>query len=120
LLACALPEHGGDIARVIVRTAAMSGVIRGHRHETSRLLHRARAVRRGVFTRRHQGCAQDRSDARAEASVNAQNIKIVTQDGVVTLRGPVASQEEKDRIGKAAEGLAGVVRVDNQLEVETK
>ena len=28
-------------------------------------------------------------------SVNAQNVKIITQDGKVTLRGPVKSEEEK-------------------------
>lgn len=50
-------------------------------------------------------------------SVNAQNVKIVTADGVVTLRGPVASDAEKQTIGKLATQTAGVKRVDNQLEV---
>lgn len=51
-------------------------------------------------------------------SVNAQNVKIITQDGVVTLRGPVKSQEEKDRIEEIARNVAGVKTVDSQLEVE--
>src|ERR1051325_8304845 len=33
-------------------------------------------------------------------SVNAQNVKIITQDGKVTLRGPVKSEDEKTQIGK--------------------
>lgn len=52
-------------------------------------------------------------------SVNAQNVKIVTeQSGVVTLRGPVDTQAEKDAIEAKAKAVAGVTRVDNQLEVK--
>ena len=52
-------------------------------------------------------------------STNAQNVKIMTQDGHVTLRGPVKSEEEKARIGQMAEEVAGAGKVDNQIEVET-
>ena len=52
-------------------------------------------------------------------SVDAKNVKIITQNGVVTLRGPVESAEEKARIGALAAEAAGVKRVDNQVEVET-
>lgn len=52
-------------------------------------------------------------------SVNAQNVKIITQNGVVTLRGPVKTQEEKDRIEEIARNVAGVKSVDSQLEVES-
>ena len=52
-------------------------------------------------------------------STNAQNIKIITQDGRVTLRGPVKSEEEKTRIAQFAEEVAGSGNVDNQIEVET-
>lgn len=51
-------------------------------------------------------------------STNARNCKIITQDGVVTLRGVVDSQAEKDAIETKAKAVAGVVRVDNQLEVK--
>lgn len=50
-------------------------------------------------------------------STNGQNVKIVTADGVVTLRGPVASAAEKQTIGQLATNATGVKRVDNQLEV---
>lgn len=53
-------------------------------------------------------------------SINAQNCKIITEAGVTTLRGPVESQAEKDSIESKAKAVAGVVRVDNQLEVKTK
>jgi len=51
-------------------------------------------------------------------SINAQNVKIITQDGKVTLRGPVKSQEEKSQIEKMAHDVAGSANVDNQLEVQ--
>lgn len=50
-------------------------------------------------------------------SVNGQNCKVITKDGVVTLRGPVASQDEKDAIAAAAQNVAGVRSVKNELEV---
>jgi len=49
-------------------------------------------------------------------SVDAQNAKIITRNGVVTLRGPVASEAEKMKLQKIAKKTKGVVQVDNQLE----
>lgn len=51
-------------------------------------------------------------------SVNAQNVKIITQDGRVTLRGPVKSAEEKKTIEDMAVAVAGAGNVTSQLEVE--
>jgi hyperosmotically inducible periplasmic protein len=51
-------------------------------------------------------------------SVNAHNVKVITNAGVVTLRGPVKSQTEKTTIETKAKQVAGVTRIDNQLEVE--
>ena len=53
-------------------------------------------------------------------SMNAHNVKIVTVDGVVTLRGPVKSADEKAMVASKAQAAKGVKRVDNQLEVEAK
>jgi hypothetical protein len=50
-------------------------------------------------------------------SVNAQNVKIITNNGRVVLRGPVNSAEEKRRIGEIAAQIAKSENVDNQLEV---
>jgi osmotically-inducible protein OsmY len=49
-------------------------------------------------------------------SIDAQNAKIITRNGVVTLRGPVASEAEKMKLQQIAQQTKGVVRVDNQLE----
>ena len=50
-------------------------------------------------------------------STNAKNVKIITNDGTVTLRGPVKSEKEKADIEAKAKQVAGVKNVDNQLEV---
>jgi hyperosmotically inducible periplasmic protein len=51
-------------------------------------------------------------------SMTAKNVKIITVEGVVTLRGPVKTEKEKTNIGALARKTAGVKRVDNQLEIE--
>lgn len=56
--------------------------------------------------------------ANGALSMNAKNVKIITVDGVVTLRGPVKSADEKATIASAAAKAPGVKRVDNQIEVE--
>ena len=56
-------------------------------------------------------------NAMKDVSVNARNVKIITADGRVTLRGPVNTAQEKLNIGEIAAGIAQSVNVDNQLEV---
>jgi len=51
-------------------------------------------------------------------SVNAQNVKIIARNGVVTLRGPVESKKESKKIKKIAKHTPGVLKVDNQLEIK--
>jgi hyperosmotically inducible protein len=50
-------------------------------------------------------------------STNAKNIKIMTVNGVVTLRGVVNNDREKSEIGRKARAIIGVRNVDNQLEI---
>ena len=52
-------------------------------------------------------------------STSAQNVKIITSDGKVTLRGPVKSELEKKEIETKAKQVAGVKNVENQLEIAT-
>ena len=51
-------------------------------------------------------------------SVNAKNVKIITNQGRVTLRGPVNTAEEKRLIGEIANRIARSENVDNQLDVK--
>ena len=50
-------------------------------------------------------------------STYAHNIKIISQDGKVTLRGPVRSEEEKNNIEAKAVAVAGQGNVTDQLEI---
>ena len=50
-------------------------------------------------------------------STYAHNIKIITQDGKVTLRGPVRSEDEKNNLQAKAVAVAGQENVTNQLEI---
>ena len=50
-------------------------------------------------------------------SMTAHNVKIITVNGVVTLRGPVKSERERSSIAEKAKSVAGVKKVDNKLEI---
>ena len=51
-------------------------------------------------------------------TVTAANVKIITADGIVTLRGPVQTEAEKMKIADIARKEAGKMKVENQLEVK--
>jgi osmotically-inducible protein OsmY len=52
-------------------------------------------------------------------SMKAHNVKVIANNGVVTLRGPVASEQEKAQVQKDVASVHGVDRVDNQLDIKT-
>lgn len=54
----------------------------------------------------------------SDLSFNAKNIKIITRDGVVTLRGVVNSKEEHAAVLKLVTDHAGNAKVTDQLEVK--
>ena len=51
-------------------------------------------------------------------STTAKNVKIITANEMITLRGPVNSAEEKTKIEQLAQSAAGNAKIDNQLEVK--
>lgn len=51
-------------------------------------------------------------------SMTAKNVKIITVNGVVTLRGPVKNANEKAAISKLAQSASGKAKIDNKLEVK--
>lgn len=55
--------------------------------------------------------------ATPDMSINGQNVKVITSQGHVTLRGPVTTEEERTTIEKIAKSVAGDDKVDNQLEI---
>jgi hyperosmotically inducible protein len=53
-------------------------------------------------------------------STYGHNIKVVTQNGMVTLKGPVRSEEEKKAIEAKAAEIAGGDKVTDQMDVKPK
>jgi hyperosmotically inducible periplasmic protein len=54
----------------------------------------------------------------SELSMTAKNIKIITDNGQVTLRGPVKNAQEKAKIDQLARSAAGGAKIDDQLDVK--
>jgi len=50
-------------------------------------------------------------------STYAHNVKVVTQNGAVTLKGPVRSEQEKQDVEAKAVAVAGAGHVTNQLSI---
>jgi len=50
-------------------------------------------------------------------SSDAHNVKIITQNGAVTLKGPVKSAEEKQTVESKAAEVAGADKVNSELQV---
>jgi osmotically-inducible protein OsmY len=70
---------------------------------------------RDITRQIRQSIAKDSS-----LSSYAHNLKIVTQNGQVTLKGPVRSEEEKKAIEAKASAIAGDNKVTSELDIKTK
>jgi osmotically-inducible protein OsmY len=55
-----------------------------------------------------------------ELSTYAHNVKIITRNGIVTLKGPVRSQDEKKVVESQAAQIAGADKVKSALSVAPK
>jgi hyperosmotically inducible periplasmic protein len=53
-------------------------------------------------------------------STYAHNVKVISQKGMVTLKGPVQSEDEKSAIEAKAAEIVGKDKVTSQLEVKSK
>jgi osmotically-inducible protein OsmY len=51
-------------------------------------------------------------------STNAQNVKVISRNGTVVLRGTVDTLAEKQRVEQSARQVAGAATVQNELEVK--
>ena len=52
-------------------------------------------------------------------STYAHNVKVITRDGSVTLRGPVRNIEEKAKVADLAKQVPNVQAIDNRLTVKS-
>ena len=96
-----------DNSAVNVRDRAPDAMTAGEQSSATNDVALTRNIRRAVI--------RDHS-----LSMLAHNVKIVSANGNVTLRGPVNSEAEKVAIAGKAKALAGAGNVDNQLEVKTQ
>ena len=53
-------------------------------------------------------------------STYAHNVKIITQNGQVTLKGPVRSEDEKKAVAAKATAVAGENKVTGELNIKPK
>jgi len=53
-----------------------------------------------------------------QLSMTVKNIKIITANGQVTLRGPVKTAQEKSTIDQLARSAASGAKIENQLDVK--
>ena len=53
-------------------------------------------------------------------STYAKNIKIISRQGKVTLRGPVNTAEERMKVENFAKSIAGAANIINQIEIVKK
>jgi osmotically-inducible protein OsmY len=70
---------------------------------------------RDITKQIRQALAKDNS-----LSTYAHNVKVVTQNGQVTLKGPVRSEDEKRAVEAKATAIAGNDKVTNNLDVKDK
>jgi hyperosmotically inducible protein len=94
-----------DNSAVNVRDRAPGAMTAGQQSNSKSDVELARKIRRAVV--------QDHS-----LSMLAHNVKIISTNGSVMLRGPVKTEEEKTAIANKAQAIAGAGKVDNQLEVK--
>lgn len=55
---------------------------------------------------------------KGEFSMDAKNIKVITRNGTVTLRGPVKTAAELEKIGLLVKAMPGIKSMNNQLQVK--
>ena len=73
------------------------------------------ALDRDLTQRIRRALVQDKS-----LSSYAHNVKVITQGLQVTLKGPVRSEDEKQRVEQKATEMAGAGHVTNQMSVAPK
>jgi hyperosmotically inducible periplasmic protein len=79
-----------------------------------------RADQQGLTTNDRELTRKIRKAVIADKSLStyAHNVKIISRNGVVTLKGPVRSDDEKKAVNSAAIQIAGAANVKDELTVK--
>ena len=102
--ATSLTAVEGDNTAVNVRDTSAHEVTADHQKMNKSDTRITQLIRRAVV--------KDKS-----LSTYAHNVKVITANGQVTLKGPVETTAEKDKIFSKAVRIAGARNITNQLEV---
>jgi hyperosmotically inducible periplasmic protein len=100
----AAPQAGSDNTKVNARDRQKTQKTADQQNNNRVDLEITRQIRKAIIA--------DKS-----LSTNAHNIKIITTDGVVTLKGPVRTDAEKSAVEKMAAEVAGATKVKSQISV---
>lgn len=98
---------GADNSSINKRDASVAEKTAGDQSSSDADVETTRKIRRSIT-----------SDS--SLSTYAHNVKIITINGGVTLKGPVNSGEEKDKLIRIAKTVAGDSHVVNELDVTPK
>ena len=104
LLLAQTPQTPPDNTKVNTRDRAKGAVTADQQKENAGDRELTQKIRRSLM--------QDKA-----LSTYAHNVKIVAQDGQVTLKGPVRSEEEKKTVEAKATEVAGAGKVTNQMSI---
>lgn len=104
---------------------ASSGTVSGAKADNTKVNKRDRSDTKTSFDQ-----PNDKADIKVAAAVrkaivgddslssSAHNVKLIAAKGVVTLRGPVKSADEKAKVEALAKAVDGVSSVDNELDIK--
>jgi hyperosmotically inducible protein len=112
ILAMTSPVYGQDQTKPSAATASDNTAANAHHQMTADQQTNAAGDR--TMT------AQIRKSIIADKALStyAHNVKIITVNGMVTLKGPVTSDEEKQNVADLAAKVAGADKVTNKITVK--
>jgi hyperosmotically inducible periplasmic protein len=100
-------DSNNDNTKVNKRDRAASEVTADQQTNSERDLNITQRIRQNIMKEKN-------------FSINAQNVKVIAVDGKVTLKGPVNSASEQDRILKHARAIAGTSNVTNEMSIASQ
>ena len=103
----AQPSAAADNTKINQRDKNQSEATADSQKQTPTDRHLSQQIRRALV--------KDKS-----LSTNAHNVKVIAQDGMVTLKGPVDSDSEKQTVESTASQIAGSDKVTSEIQVKSK
>lgn len=99
--------QGEDNTKINERDTAQQEVTADEQGQTQQDLELTQAIRKAIVDNK-------------SFSSYAHNVKVITNGGVVTLKGPVRSADEKAAVEMIAMQIAGTDRVRNEIGIASK